>query len=74
MLKGPPKRLRPLIHHRADGVGLLPQAVAALFCGLLAPAFWLLVAARFCHAAELPGMSGPLWELNHSVGEGGEKC
>lgn len=46
---------------RPSIAAVLSIGVTALLCGLLALAFWLLVAAWLYQAAALSGMSGPLW-------------
>lgn len=40
---------------------VLSVGITVLLCGLLILAFWLLTAAWLDQAAELSGMSGPLW-------------
>lgn len=44
------------------------MGATALLCGLLALAFWLLVAAWLYQAAVLSAMSGPLWGVLGLVG------
>lgn len=46
---------------RPSTTAIISIGVTALLCGLLALAFWLLVAAWLYQAAVLSSMSGPLW-------------
>lgn len=46
---------------RPSTAAVVSMGVTALLCGLLAFAFWLLVAAWLYQAAALSAMSGPLW-------------
>lgn len=46
---------------RPSTAAVVSMGVTALLCGLLALAFWLLVAAWLYQAAVLSDMSGPLW-------------
>lgn len=46
---------------RPSTTAVVSMGVTALLCGLLALAFWLLVAAWLYQAAVLSDMSGPLW-------------
>lgn len=47
--------------NRPSAAAVTSMGVTALLCGLLALAFWLLVAAWLYQAAALSAMSGPLW-------------
>lgn len=48
---------------RPSAAAVIFLGVTALLCGLLALAFWLLVAAWLYQAAVLSSMSGPLWAV-----------
>ena len=48
---------------RPSAAAVISMGVTALLCGLLALAFWLLVAAWLYQAAVLSSMSGPLWAV-----------
>ena len=48
---------------RPSTAAVTSMGVTALLCGLLALAFWLLVAAWLYQAAVLSSMSGPLWAV-----------
>lgn len=53
---------------RPSAAAVVSMGVTALLCGLLALAFWLLVAAWLYQAAVLSAMSGPLWGVLGLVG------
>lgn len=53
---------------RPSTAAVVSMGVTALLCGLLALAFWLLVAAWLYQAAVLSAMGGPLWGVLGLVG------
>lgn len=53
---------------RPSAVAVVSMSVTALLCGLLALAFWLLVAAWLYQAAALSAMSGSLWGVLGPLG------
>ena len=53
---------------RPSAAAVVSMGVTALLCGLLALAFWLLVAAWLYQAAALSAMSGLLWSVLELMG------